>query len=487
MTNKKFAQAQKLGQKQAIWYLVSETARAWVGEDESQLIRPHMTLIMDVSGDTVRQMEITDSPPDGPELVKIVLDAMLKPGPGAKGKFRPTMIQTEDAAVLAKLQPLTEIGIYCEQKAKPELVQFMLRELEGHMMGGDPLPGLHDVPGVTKEVARDFYAAAAAYFQAVPWEHISDSMPIAISMPPGEEPFYLVVMGNGGETYGLALYEDYEELSLLYSGAPKEAMPDETRWVSITYDGPHFLPFGDLDGIAENNWPIAGPNAYPLFMVFYPVEDEIDRPDPEDIEMATAALRAIPHFVKNYFDPENGPDWEAGEVAYPDDAEEPAFTLAWVDADEMEEIQFENMMAHGQTIIAEFIADWHIDEEDYPEAIRLGSFLYSYAQLMRLQSAQSEDELDEDHLAYIEDLCWEMGVIIMDYAELPFDFALLQGPPLFVKEYKEEWADDKEDVKNYKAMWQHLGEYLDLVNQQAALLEEEWDDEEWDEEDWEEE
>jgi hypothetical protein len=271
----------------------------------------------------------------------------------------------------------------------------------------------------------------------------------------------------------------------LYSGMSNDMLAEGTRWVSVMYDYPHYMPFEDLDAIAANDWPVAAPDAYPLFMGMLPAEEDVDLPTVDEIELATAALNAVPHFLKNYFNDETGPDWEAGEVGYPAGSDDPDFTLYWVDNAELEEAQFEQFMAQGQALVDEFIEDWNVNEDNYGEAMKLGALLYAFVQISRLQAVDNA-ELDEDDLLYMEEVCWEIGSIIMDFADFPLDMMMFQGPPLFVEEYREEWADSEEDVENYKIMWANLGEYVTVVSQQMAMLAEEgedWEDEEWDD-DW---
>jgi len=467
MSKKQLALAKKLGQKRTTWYVVSEPAPAWVGEDETKLTRPILSLVMDLEADMVRKIEMTESKPDGPELVKIVLDAMLKPGGGARGKFRPTMIQTEDVALLAKLQPLSELGIYCENKAKPPQVALMLHELEEHLMGRPPLPGLLTVPGVTAAILADFYAAAADFFRAAPWRHLDDSQPIAICYPPDAAPVYLVVMGNAEETFGLAIYDDYQNLVATYSQTPAELMDKGTRWVSVMYDYPHYIPFAELDAIEAHRWPIVAEDAYPFLVAMLPSDSEVEPPTAAEIKLVTLALRAVPHFVDNYLDEDMEPNWDAGAIGYPVEAQNPDFTLAWVDDDTLPQARYAGLMAHTEQAVDDFIDGWDFDDDDYYEAFRLGSFLYSFVQLHRLEA---EDELAEEQLDYVEDVLWELGAIIMDYADLPLDMAIFTGPPRFVTEYAEGLGEDEADVEMYKILWQNLGDYLNVMEAHLASL-----------------
>lgn len=481
---KLWVNAKKTKQKKSTWYVISELAPTWVGEDEESLVRPYITLVADLDKDLIRHINITDSEPTEEDVLTSVLQAVTKPGSGIGlglglglgGKFRPTTIQVSNAALLEKIRPLSQIDIQCQQAARPDLIVNMLRDLEQHLTGREYRAGLLQIPKVTHPLLEELYTAAEAYYLDAPYEIISDSEPIAIRFPPDAPPKYAVIMGYGGEEYGLAIYEDLAQLVSIYSGMHPQDMADESIvWLAILYDLPHYLPFEDLDAIAEYGWPIVAEDAYPLVTRLRPAVEGFELPDEAEIRMLAAALRAIPEFVANNVDEEEYPIMGLDDVVHelPPIYGHQAIALNWADVeelgltspfdfDDLDDDEIEDVAAMGVEAIGEFIEGWDVNEEDqqsYGEAMALGAFMLTYIQMAYMQALNS----DIDDFEYLADMCWEIGSIVFDYAERPLDIGIFAGPPRFVEEYTNEMAEDEEDVEDYITLWTQLGEFVELV------------------------
>ena len=481
--------AKKVKQKKATWFVISELAPTWVGEGEESLVRPYITLVADLNKDLIRHVNISEEMPGEDDLINSVLQAITKPGMGIGmgfglglgGKYRPTVLQTNDTAVLGALEPLNGIDIECQQLAKPALIVNMLRELEKHLTGRDYRPGLQSIPKVTHPLLEELYTAADEYFLSAPYEIISDSEPIAIHFPPDAPPKYGVVMGFGDEEYGLAIYNTAEELALVYSGMQPQEMTDESiYWVAALYDWPHYLPFEDLDAIEEHGWPIADEDAYPFFTRLRPAKGDFELPTESDIRLLAAALRTIPQFVEDNVDEEEFPITGIENVVYelsPMFGHE-AIALNWaeieglermprLDFDEIDEESQAELMEMSMAAVAEFIAEWDVDEGDevrYDEAMGLGAFLVAYMQMAQMQAHLQEVDWSEDDFDNLAAACWEIGAIILDYAERPIDIAIFTGPPRFVEVYANEMADDEDDVVYYRDVWSQLGNFVQLMD-----------------------
>jgi hypothetical protein len=476
--NKLLAKAKKMKQKKATWYLISEPAPTWVGEDEESLTRPFLTLVADLDRDVIRHVEITERPPDEEKLLNSVLQAVTKPGSGLGmglglglgGKYRPTTIQTSDTAVLAKLQPLTDMGIECQQVAKPQLIVNMLHGLEQQLTGRPYRPGLLAISKVTEPLLRELYTAAAEYFVKEPWDMVSDSEPIAIRFPPEAPPQYAVIMGYGGEEFGLAIYNSAEDLALVYSGVQPEEMTDESvSWLAALYDWPHYLPFDELDAIAAYDWPIAAADAYPFITRLRPTTGDFEAPTEAEIRLLAAALRTIPRFAADYLDEDGFPQSDIEDVVYELSPMYGHQTIAlnWAEIegmDEIDQIDFddldeEKIAEMGMAAVNEFIDGWNFDEENYEDAMGLGAFLLAFIQMVQIQ----EPDRDMDDIDYLVDVCWEVGAMVIDQAERPIDLDIFSGPARFIKEYTDEVAEDEDDVESYQIIWEQLGHFAQLM------------------------
>ena len=73
-------------------------------------------------------------------------------------------------------------------------------------------------------------------------------------------------MGSGGEVFGLAVYDTLEDLQLMYQSdrSPRQIAKMAT-WSVLFFEEATAMSFDDLDAMAQYNWPVATPNAYPVF------------------------------------------------------------------------------------------------------------------------------------------------------------------------------------------------------------------------------
>jgi hypothetical protein len=203
---------------------------------------------------------------------------------------------------------LREIDVRCEyRRALPELEealqsfeQFMSRE------GGEgAILGLLKSPGVTPFLVKGLFEAAASFYRAAPWQWVNDSRPIEVCYPPGRHPRLAVVMGHGGETYGLAIYNSPDDLQKVYSGKPPEEFFGEMEWTSLLFCEGMEIPFDDLDDMEKYGWPVAGDLAYP-FPVRLSRSGHPFRPGKSELLWLEAALLAVPAFVHDHMQAAEG-------------------------------------------------------------------------------------------------------------------------------------------------------------------------------------
>jgi hypothetical protein len=141
------------------------------------------------------------------------------------------------------------------------------------------------------------FEAAAFFYRQAPWRWVDDSHPIEITYPADSQPRYAVVMGHGGETYGLAIYNSTDVLQQTYAGIPPDQLVGRGTWTALLFGRAIETPFDDLDAIEAHNWPIAGKHAYPL-PVQAGVSRQLTRPGKSDLLRLEAALLALPPFVR---------------------------------------------------------------------------------------------------------------------------------------------------------------------------------------------
>ena len=132
-------------------------------------------------------------------------------------------------------------------------------------LGGDGEPGLLDAPGVGPDRVASFYQAAAGFYHRAPWRKLGDERAVMVQCDVYESgPWYAVVMGQAGFTYGLALYEDLGLLRKLWSrDIPDERAVRETVSLSVTFDDEAGSRIADVDAADRYGWEVAAPEAYP--------------------------------------------------------------------------------------------------------------------------------------------------------------------------------------------------------------------------------
>ncbi len=306
-----------LPQQAETWHVLTQQLRIWITPPDEEPTRPFVSIMVSLQTGVVQGFELSPDYPAPEQLLQALFRAMQKPPKEAKQKpHRPRQIQFEDAALAEMLAPeLAKIDIEALYHPRLEGMDEMVEDLEDHMRGGQPeQAGLLATPGVTPALAGSLFAAAAEFYRAEPWIHLSDQNVLAIQIPPEKEPRFVMVMGNAGIEYGLAMYRRWEDVERVYSFAddPLELLPPDGG-NSFFFDDISLVPFDDLEAIEKYGWEIAGEQAYPVPMVYLP-EGDAKRPSRVDLAWYEAALRAIPLFLRDHLQADRSGDFHPAEA-----------------------------------------------------------------------------------------------------------------------------------------------------------------------------
>ena len=153
--------------------------------------------------------------------------------------------------------------------------------------------------GLPKEQIGRLFAAAAAYYRAAPWTHITNSDILRLE-PDGGEPWSASVMGNAGELFGIALYARHEDLvALLETNLP----PAEAH--SLVQGPVLSLSFNPRDDVSPHTrtevtwarWELAATDAWPDLFTLNTLGGGITALQMDDL---IAALRSIARFAKKH-------------------------------------------------------------------------------------------------------------------------------------------------------------------------------------------
>jgi hypothetical protein len=288
----------RLPQSDETWQLARRRMRIWVTPPDEEPERPHIILCQSLGG-PILLTDIAQARPPADEMLAALVKAMRTPAGSAGPPRRPQRVEVEEGELARALAPpLEKLAIACE-RAPLHLLDETLLDLETHMRGREPIPGLLASPDVTVDQVAAFFSAAALYYREAPWRWLSDSEPIAVRYPPTARERYAVLMGNAGIEYGLAVYGSWSVLQAVYAGRRPESVRPGVRWLAVMYDDITSMPFDDLDGLETYGWSIAGEDAYPIPLILS-VKDAVRRPGPQELGVLEAVLRAIPVFVRDY-------------------------------------------------------------------------------------------------------------------------------------------------------------------------------------------
>ena len=292
------AELQRLSQVFDVWQADFRLTPHWI-KIAGEPVRPWVVLITSRSEDLVLAHEIVDEPPGSDVLWEVLVKAMTEPAGGEP--HRPTELQVRPGERWDQLTPrLDEIGITVALTEELDHANAAFEDLARHLSGGSP-PGLLQMPGVNPEQVAGFYRAAAGFYRRAPWRKLGDDTAIKVECDRFESgPWYAVVMGQSGVTFGLALYDDFKKLEKLWADEMSEDdYVREMLTLTVTFDDETETSTADLDDARRLGWEVAGPEAYPS--IFRKERGLSMRPPLAwELELMEGCLRAIPAFVSRH-------------------------------------------------------------------------------------------------------------------------------------------------------------------------------------------
>jgi hypothetical protein len=289
---------QDLPQTFDVWQLDARSVETGI-ETQGRELRPWLALIGSVSDNLVLEFQILQQQPGATEMWEMLRKAMLAPTDGTP--HRPTSLQVLHAdladALRAHLEPLS---ITCEAVSELEFVDVVIEELVAQlpMFRAAQQPGLLEMPGVTPDAVGSLFDAAALFYEQAPWKKTGER-PIRVSCANFESgPWYAVMLGQGGMSSGLVLYDDLEQLRTIQSGElTEEENARRTSALSLIYGTEEDLIPDDLDAAKQHGWRVAGSDAYPTIYRMEPGLS-IRAPLAWELQLLEACLRGLPEFVR---------------------------------------------------------------------------------------------------------------------------------------------------------------------------------------------
>ena len=247
-----------------VWHVVIVQLPALVTvTPESAAVQPWLIMVFDADAFLVYQASAEPEAPNAKRLLDVLQKAMQEPLAGAE-PHRPRMVQFEQKRwVDALRKDLAALYIGVETAERPESAQLLVDSFLKQMAGEGPTAvSLMEIDGITPELLGGFFAAAAEFYEAEPWDLFGEEL-LGVHVFPDRQRF-AIVMGGGGMEYGLAAFRQLEDYLLQFEEVdnPLEAVP-ATGAEGLTFGPPSELALADVEAIEQYGWPVAGPEAYP--------------------------------------------------------------------------------------------------------------------------------------------------------------------------------------------------------------------------------
>ncbi|MCX6070697.1 MAG: hypothetical protein NTU91_07535 [Chloroflexi bacterium] len=314
-------QVASLPQSADTWFLLSRKLQTWVTEPGQPPMRPYGCFLYSLGRDVIVGGGLELEPPTAKTVFALLLNGMARPtGSSGLPPQRPRQVGFVDQELADALQArLALLGVGTQSMAPPEILQENISKLEADLRarGGPEVPGLLSVPGVTPELVRGLFAAAADFYRSEPWLVLEGEQQLAVRVSPEPDFRYTQVLGNAGMEYGLSMFRTWEDMERFGT-----ALDGRGPWIppgglhSLLFDDPTLIPLADLDGIEAHEWPLASHTAIPLPMVYKGKRDAA-RPTASDLRWYEAALRAIPVFIRDHLKPDGRAGFLPAEATFP--------------------------------------------------------------------------------------------------------------------------------------------------------------------------
>jgi len=215
--NRLLKKVHRLKQRDEYWAGTSRVGRMWITPRNQPPYRPYVTLFVSQKNKVLR-FKVLEEAPSSDRIFEELLQAMHRPMWGAGGRRRPKVIYLDDPDYVTALAPrLATVEVRCEHRHSLPVIKEALYAMEMRMnRGEEAIPGLVAIPSVTPPLVGHLFELAADFYRATPWRWLNDHHPIEIRYPPNNKPRYAVVMGSGGQVFGLAVYDTLADLQLMY-------------------------------------------------------------------------------------------------------------------------------------------------------------------------------------------------------------------------------------------------------------------------------
>jgi hypothetical protein len=292
------------GARSEVWVCGHQTLPLYVQRIEGGPFRPEFVAWVSPSG----VLAASPAPPEELEQAVLRLLRHVLEHPLVGRRRRPSSVRVSDAGLVPLIEKALGSGVEIRVGATPEigaLVDQFINHLDKESPAPDADPWVGD--GLDPEWVRGFFTTAAALYRAAPWKVVSDNATLfAVDAPAlALKNACLSVVGGTGADHGFLLFDtvaDYRAMRQKVMAIEGGGSPREVPWVplfSVSFEPASEMPATTHAVIAQQNWPVAGPKAYPMLLLVEP-DDAMRPPTGDDLVRAWALSEALRRLTRDH-------------------------------------------------------------------------------------------------------------------------------------------------------------------------------------------
>lgn len=280
-------------------------------------------VVMIVADDRIMHHELVARAPAEIDAIAALLATAVAAAMPAHGEVPP--IRVRHAAVAQALS--RSLGRDISSGPLPTLDRAALG-LQSHLAGHQRSQPTVSMPetwkgwGLPSASVSSLFTVAAAFFRAKPWRTFENADVLRFEWSPDSR-WWLVVMGAGGEEFGLAMYQRREDIEALF--APNGSAPGYDvvtgMVVSLSFNHRDELPLVMQKEVLRHGWPVASTRAYPTLLTLNTPGGGVTTRQVDDLMLA---LRGVVHFASSL---RKRKDWNGTMPAWHDLASGAVLTL----------------------------------------------------------------------------------------------------------------------------------------------------------------
>lgn len=273
------------------WLIDGRQLDTWLTDDDGQLQRPWAIVVLGPLGVVFTHLVVqTPTPKDWQDALE---RAMRSPLVGEPHRPMGVIVRSLDHQMV--LEPI--LGqILCTVGDDFSIADEILDDLSNSMSGRMPLTPMVKVEGMSVERVGQFFESAAEYYRRAPWTFTPSDTVWEVQPAGLSQPWYAIVIGQNGESYGVSLIEQFDECVMMMNGR----LPDDgilgLSAMCLNFEEAPALTGADLDAADQLGWPIAAPEAHPL-VYRTGRSDSLETPSAAEFDLLDATLQTLPNFI----------------------------------------------------------------------------------------------------------------------------------------------------------------------------------------------